>query len=968
MIFGKLEETFSMIIQFGLEIEERTFPEYIKIPEEVNLCCNSNSLITYLEKHLGISYPERHDYLRFEQYRQILTVHLKMHPDVFYKASFEADNMATAIALLQRRDELLINGWDFKYNTAMPTRLKTLAEIETLVQNGEPTPLFDGFAERFRRVLDFVTLLPLPLQKIYLNEPLSLLPPHLQELLGTLQNIGIDLIELKHPIATKAGDLQTFQKALLKEPYDRNKVKADGSLIIIRAKRETYAAEYLAKVFVENPSYRPVCLIPDKNRALDNTLVEEGLPSLGILSASIARPTLQILKLVSTFLWKPINPYKILEFVSLPNTPIHHKLARGIAKVMAQKPGLFSGAWNAMVYQFFEERDEEINEEKDAKKKEDLQEEKEKAEGEYNFWFKRRRYDTAKSVPKSEVIDLYRYVSIWAKKQEDEHKKTIENLQKKLDSPSTPHNKIQEIEGYREDLQNGLPALEGLRMQSNNIVQVLEALPENDTHLSNLRLERLVRTINEPAAIRFRSEEIGHLPYIYKGSAIVRPAEEVFWWNFVDVERETGFARWYRKERAYLEAADVSVETPSEENRRLLWQRMQAILRTQKRLVLVLPQYIEGKEQLPHPLWGDLCAALGEDDLGRIIVNLDTQKNIKFLEQYYTLPSFISLMPNVLEPPKPYFKVPTENNIQQSETESFSSLNSLLYYPYQWVFRYQVKFKKSSMLSVVKDRVLKGNIAHNVFEGLFNTIKASTDKWTKEQVLNWVEEYISTLLEREGAVLLMYGQEAERIGLTNKIKQAAWALVFAIQENGWTIVDTELPISGKVATQELKGVVDLVLKRKKGNDYEKAIVDLKWGGATYRKDQLRNGEDLQLVIYSKLLEKHESWAHTAYFIIESGKIIARNNLAFDSAEVVAPDLDFREIHQTIWNRIEKTYQWRMDQIKEGAIEVRTELTEEELEVLIDESTMDPSEFMDLLSMKRGNAKFDDYQVLINLVR
>lgn len=956
-----------MIIQFGLEIEERSFPEYIKIPEEVDLCCNSNSLITYLEKHLGISYPERHDYLRFEQYRQILTVHLKLHADAFYKASFEADSMATAIALLQRRDELLINGWDFTYDTEMPTRLKTLAEIETLVQNGEPTPLFDGFAERFRRVLDFASLPLLPLEKIYLNEPLKKLPPHIQTLLKELEKKEIDLIELEHPIAATTGDLQTFQKALLKKPYNRGEVKADGSLIIIEAKRETYAAEYLAKVFVENPNYRPVCLIPDKNRALDNTLVEEGLPSLGILSASIARPTLQILKLVSTFLWRPINPYKILEFVSLPNTPIHPVLARGIARIMAQKPGLFSGAWNAMVRQFFDYYDEKIKEEPENRAS--LEEERDKAQEEYNFWFRRRRYDSTKSVPKSEVIDLYRYVSIWARKQEDEHKKTIENLQKKLDSPSTPHNKIQELEQYKEDLQNGLPALEGLRIQSNNIVQVLEALPENDTNLSNLRLERLVRTINEPAAIRFRSEEIGHLPYVYKGSAIVRPTEDVFWWNFVDVERETGFARWYRKERAYLEQAKVFVETPSKENQRLLWQRMQAILRTQKRLVLVMPQYIEGKEQLPHPLWGDLCAALGEKNLNQIRVNLDTQENIKFLEQQkYILPSFISLMPNVLGQPKPYFHVPKEKSVQQSETESFSSLNSLLYYPYQWVFRYQVKFKKSSMLSVVKDRVLKGNIAHNVFEGLFNAIKASKEKWTKEQVLDWVSEHISALFEREGAVLLMYGQEAERIGLTNKIKQAAWALVFAIQENGWTIVDTELPISGKVASQELKGIVDLVLKRKKGKDYEKAIVDLKWGGATYRKDQLRNGEDLQLVIYSKLLEQHESWAHTAYFIIESGKIIARNNLAFDSAEVVAPDLDFREVHQTIWTRIEKTYQWRMNQIKAGEIEVRTELTHEELEELISENAMDPSEFMDLLEMKRGNAKYDDYQVLINLVR
>ena len=50
MIFGKLEETFSMIIQFGLEIEERTFPEYIKIPEEVNLCCNGTSPQGFCQK------------------------------------------------------------------------------------------------------------------------------------------------------------------------------------------------------------------------------------------------------------------------------------------------------------------------------------------------------------------------------------------------------------------------------------------------------------------------------------------------------------------------------------------------------------------------------------------------------------------------------------------------------------------------------------------------------------------------------------------------------------------------------------------------------------------------------------------------------------------------------------------------------------------------------------------------------
>lgn len=959
-----------MIIQFGLELEERTFPEHIAQPEEVNLSCGVNGLMTFLEKHLGISYPQRHDYLRFEQYRQILMVHLSLHPKAFYATSFEADQMATAIALLNRRDELIMAGWDFQRVETMPVRLQTLAEVEALVKVGDPINLVDGFAERFQRVLQFITLLPIPLEKIYLNEPCSLLPPYLQELFQVLKEIGVALIDSTYPISKKAGDLQNFQNALMKQPYNKHQIKADGSLIIIRAKRETYAAEYLAKLFLENHSYRPVCLIPDKNRALDNTLVEEGLPSLGILSASIARPTLQILKLVSAFLWKPINPYKILEFVSLPNTPIHPALARGIAKIMAQKPGLFSGAWNAMVRQFFDYYDEKIAEQPNDKVS--LEKEREQAQDEYRFWFNRRRYDTAKAVPKSDVIELYQYVSAWARAQEDEHKKQIDNLQKKINNPSTPHHKILEIERYKEDLQNGLPALEGLKKQSNNIVQVLEALPEHDTLLSNLRLDRLVRTINEPAAIRFRSAELGHLPYVHKGSAIVRPVDNVFWWNFVDVEHETGFARWYKKERIYLSSQQVLVETPSEENKRILWQRMQVVLKTQKRLLLVIPQYIEGKEQLPHPLWGDLNATLGEKNLEQIIVDLDTLKNIDFLANYYTLPIFMQLEANSFHKPQPYLYVPKGQNLQQSETESYSSLDTLLYYPYQWVFRYQIKFKKSSMLSVIKDRVLKGNIAHSLFERLLNAIKDASSQWTKEAVVHWINDNIDELFEREGAVLLMYGQEAERIGLINKIKQAAWALVLAIQENGWKIVDTELSITGKVAGQELKGVVDLVLERqrKKGNELiiEKAIVDLKWGGATYRKQQFKNGEDLQLVIYSKLLEKHESWAHTAYFIIESGKIIARNNLAFKTAEVVAPEMNYQDIHQMIWTKIEKTYQWRMEQIRKGEIEVRTEATYDELEEIAHETIMDSNEFIDLLEMKRGDAKYDDYQVLINRVQ
>ncbi len=160
-------------------------------------------------------------------------------------------------------------------------------------------------------------------------------------------------------------------------------------------------------------------------------------------------------------------------------------------------------------------------------------------------------------------------------------------------------------------------------------------------------------------------------------------------------------------------------------------------------------------------------------------------------------------------------------------------------------------------------------------------------------------------------------------------------------------------------------MADLVLSR--NNEQEKALIDLKWGGKTFHKDKLKNGEDLQLVIYSKLLDGEEQWAHTAYFIIETATLIARNRLAFDSAEITTPAIDdFQSVHERIWKSIEKTYAWRMEQINSGQIEVRTEETIEELEQLTEE-TMDMATAMELLEMKTGDARYDDYQVLIHRV-
>jgi PAS domain-containing protein len=180
--------------------------------------------------------------------------------------------------------------------------------------------------------------------------------------------------------------------------------------------------------------------------------------------------------------------------------------------------------------------------------------------------------------------------------------------------------------------------------------------------------------------------------------------------------------------------------------------------------------------------------------------------------------------------------------------------------------------------------------------------------------------------------------------------------VATINANKWRVHATEKLMEGTFAGFPVKGKADLVLER----NGEMAIIDMKWSGAGRRRDLIKNEADLQLVLYSRLTTPDDSFAHTAFFIIDEGKFIARNNEAFKDVVGISPDSDFRDTHQRIWDKMQRTFHWRMEQLRNGKIEVRTTATQKRLEALY----MD--ELLDILELPDADAKYDDYRTLIHL--
>lgn len=893
---------------FGIALDNPSWPKP-QYSQGGTLWLGPNGLLQWLEFFYGLAgHKNNNEHLRIEQYRQAIRQYLEQNPLAFFSRSFAADQFATAANLLNRRDELLLAGWDFSISSTLPERLKSIALIEEILK-GSSHVLPAGFADRFVVLEQKIRQRPSSIQRINFVEPAELLPKHWLRLFEILKTQGVELnypIQADHPLADT--DLGKFQ-AFLAGKSKKQELSVDGTLLLLRGKRDSDLANHLAATLRRNPDFKPCFLIPDKSRTLDEAFIHEGLPSLGIQPASLARPTLQALKLIPNFLWTPVDPFKIMEFVSLPLKPLETELANRIAQQMAQTPGILGESWQAMLGQYFSELEERVNQEAGLDIREIRQQ--------YRFWFERRRYDISGLVPKNEVEEIFQYLHLWA----------LRTIEQKSNNPS----------------------LLTLAEQAKQIVDLLQTLPENE--LSRLELERIVRTVYEPAPMQLSVQEVDHFPYVHQPNALTAPVRDLIWWNFTQNEPDYFFSRWYEQERSYLNALNIHLSGPADQNALLGFQRRHPIWMTRHRLILVIPEIAEGEAMLPHPLLGDLEACFGHLDA------ITASEENQLLARYFELPKKVQIPFRRLGKPAPFLRLQHPEKLNERAEETFTSLESLLYYPYQWLFRHHIRLRKSSILSIVKDSTLQGNLAHRFFQNLL--LIPDLSSWNKGQLDAWIEREAERLLHREGAVLLMYGKEAERKRFLKRLKFAAWSLVNLLQNNDWSVEATELPLEGRFANIQLNARADLVLAR----GGERTVLDLKWRGGLRRELMIKNEEDLQLALYAHLLPLSTNDIHTAYFIMENGRLLARDRLAFKDITPISPDLNPIEVRTRILQKMEATLQWRLKQIQQGEVEIRCAATITHLEDHYAEDDL-----LALLELKREDAPFDDYRTLISLIK
>jgi RecB family exonuclease len=637
---------------------------------------------------------------------------------------------------------------------------------------------------------------------------------------------------------------------------------------------------------------------------------DEGLEGVddarcGFENASNWRPVLQVLPLVMNLLWEPLDPNLLLEFLNHPVGPLPKRFRRKLAAAVLDSPGIGGRAWQDALDDIMEY---------EGKKKEAVKKQLKTIQENIDFWVAGSRFDPERGAPIAVLVDRCEKVAEWLGKM------------RWVDTESP--NQVLYTIAYN---------------QTRDLCQALEHLAAQD--LKVVRKTQLNRLLDEVtgggAPVTDRYSECGHVPATDSPAAFADGFDEVVWWDFAMPVLPRPYP-WTRSERSVLAAHDVMLQSMDDrlEYEAKTWLR--PVLSAKNRIMFVMHH----SDEEHHPLWDQMTTCAGgwlEIDAEKLVLagGKLAELNVKSTAlDYRPLPTF-----------RRWWKIKDAKLLDRRERESYSSLDTFVKSPYQWVLKYKARLQEGSLAALPSGNLLKGSLVHRLIEDFF-TEHTHWEKLNAKQIDQWLKAYIPVLLEQEGAVLLLPGQTVEREAFTRTADQALKALVGALKGAKIKSVAVESHESGKFIGGRLNGYIDMLLADAKSRE---TVLDVKWGGYTYRMADLKNNRHLQLAVYAHLRKqktKSPEWPPQAYFVIDEAQILAQDNACFP--EAIAYPAENGETTKDLWKRFEATWKWRRAQLDKGLIEVTVEGTEPD-------GNSEPPE--NGLESESDYNRFNDYPVL-----
>lgn len=843
-------------------------------------------LLGILETQLGLVAVHPSAVERTIQYRDCLKG--LDAPSRFYHRSFVLDPLGTAACLLSWRDEWALHRHAGPHwEDALPPDAPSRLHDLAAVEQHARVAVAPNIAQRLEMIEARLKVRTPDIESVRVIDPIDVLPARWQTVLNALPIV-------LPPPATRAGTgflgalQQRLERAAAGTQSDPLAWQGDGTVVVVQAETRALAAHWVASC-IATPG---TLLVAGPDGALlDAHLAAQGQARQGLKEISAFRPSMQMLSLVTQLLWTPLNYYALVQFLTHPVCPLSGFARRRLAEKIADAPGIGGAKWEQAL--------EEIAANAGPERAPDVSQQ-------IAFWVEHPRFDPETGAPLAAVTErLGRLVEFFRRSLGD----------------TGEAQRLGTVAGYAQ-CQDCLNALNALVAQGHTVIRPHQ--------LQKLVAQATGAGVPNP----LWPAEVGAGQVVSQPGAATHPAVRVIWWQLTLPELP-GPLPWSAAEVRALEQAGVCVPAPAQQLEQIAHTWLRPVMAARDQLVLVLPP--AGEEV--HPLWQMIAAVV---DAPRIT----TLENLLA----YGGEGLHAVAPMPLAAPKRWWQLPADVSVALRPRESFSSLEQLLFNPYQWLLRYAAALRRSKLVSLGSDFLLFGNLAHGLIERYFLRDDALT--MADHAFKLWFARAFDTLIDQEGALLRMPGRGADLAHLRSRLLRALHTLRSHVRQAGVVTVVPEQALEGRFEGGELAGFADLVMHKTAGPP---AIVDMKWSGGRKYPEKLRLNRHLQLAIYAELFRQQTGQQPAvAYYLLDRARLQAPDDRGFPEAETVAAD-DGENTAQ-LWQRFLATWRWRAAQIGDGRFEIVLEATS----AAATEDSEPPEEAMAIETL---NEAYNDYRAL-----
>ncbi len=581
----------------------------------------------------------------------------------------------------------------------------------------------------------------------------------------------------------------------------------------------------------------------------------------------------QLFKLGISIFSRPLNIRNLVSYLLLPKGPIPAKLRYRLARLLINDGGFGEGdEWNKIIgeYPFVNKEGQETRQAR-AKKM---------------VFLEPIRKDYSQGIPREELSTYISALRQWVQGQIALEKSDALRLQ------------------YAE-LQAQLGAFDIALSGMTETVQYTD-------------IEKLVLSIYRPMNYSLQAAEQGSVSVVGDVRSIVASPNTILWLDCQEEEREVDRYDFLSPaERTYLQNAGVEIPDFAEHLRTVRRERLRYLAKA-KTVVLVRSAYHGNTRMGEHSLIAELRTR--GNGLPQVepteVFEMDNLKKEQTPIDTFEQKAYVELGPLNYDGRK----------------ESYTSLEKLITYPFDYVVEYFAKLRKWSDDQLKDTNLTQGEVAHYFFQHIIEDSNSNYD--TMRQLIG--DEYevrFREAIDAKGLVLRLSENTAELNVFHTCLKESMSALIDIMEELRLTPVgcEMEFPQEG-TESLDIPGIgafgarIDLLLRNEQD---EYVVFDFKWSRKLKRyKEKLQNNLAAQLELYRQAVQVQyadQRVAGVGYFLMAQSTLLTtdfssdRENTHIQHVEPT------KGTDASLIDKLKNAYEFRMKELKQGHIEEAEEM-------------------------------------------